>query len=98
MQIAHFLNVTTTLTGLRRDSKKVADAVKRGETVDLLEHGRLIGRVMPALAQAPAPAPLAVNPHAVIRAILARHEAEHGPFTPEAGPDIIAQDRAREAE
>ena len=37
----------TTLTGLRREAKGVARALTRGETVELTEHGKKLGRIRP---------------------------------------------------
>ena len=37
----------TTLTGLRRETKGVAKALNRGETVELTEHGKTLGQIRP---------------------------------------------------
>ncbi len=37
----------TTLTGLRRETKGVARALTRGETVELTEHGKRLGQIRP---------------------------------------------------
>lgn len=47
MHSVHFLVMTVSMTEVRRQTRQVARALDRGETVGLTAHGQSIGKIVP---------------------------------------------------
>ena len=47
---------TLNFTDLRQNASRVLDLVEKGQTIEVLRHGKAIARIIPAEVPAPAPA------------------------------------------
>jgi len=80
------------LRELRHHTSEVLARVRRGETVDVTEHGRLIARIVPVGGREPAP--VVARLVASGRAVLAKRPGYRPPMRRGDGTDLLSRSLA----